>query len=227
MKSIPVTLQAHYELDATTTCFLLRIYTKDGTLYGFTTLNAPLTYNPATVDPHSTGDAWGSAVHRADNGFSPSRFQATADLSVDNMEAQGWVTDTGITEQMIRSGLFDHAQWRLYRVNYMDLTQGHELVNGGTCGETVFSNGGWKVEFRSLIQQLRQPLAQLYSLTCRAQFGDSRCGKSFTWTAGTVTSVSGVEPDRIFTDTSLTAADNFYSPGVVECRCEPVARQSP
>ena len=68
MKQIPAALVSHYQLDATTTCLLARILCKDGTLIGRTTLDADLTYDPATVDPHSTGDAWGSAVHRADGG---------------------------------------------------------------------------------------------------------------------------------------------------------------
>lgn len=217
MKQIPIALQAHYDGPSTTTCLLLRILTKSGDLLGFTNLDVDVTYNPATVDPHSTGDDWGSAVHRADNGFTPERLQATADMSVDNTDLQGWVSVSGITENQIRAGLFDYAQVRAYRVNYMDLTQGHELVMSGTCGETVFSRSGWKTEFRSLIQQLKQPMAQLYSLTCTAQFGDARCGKALVWAGPyTVTSVDGLEPDRIFTATAMAEADGFYEPGVVE-----------
>ncbi|KGQ19938.1 gene transfer agent FAD/FMN-containing dehydrogenase [Lysobacter dokdonensis DS-58] len=215
MKQIPASLVTHLSGDTTTHCLLLRVLTKSGDLYGFTNLDVDVTYNPATVDPYSTGDDWGSASHRADNGFTPERMQATADLSVDNTELQGWVAETGITEQQIRAGLFDYAKVRVYRVNYMDLTQGHELVLAGTCGETTFSRNGWKAEFRSLTQQLKQPLSQLYSIKCRAKYGDARCGKAFVWTAGTVTSV-GSETDRIFTDTSIAQADDFYALGVVE-----------
>lgn len=215
MKAIPIALQAHMDQDATTVALVCRIKCKDGTLLGFTNLDTDIAYDPATVDPHGTGDDWGPLVHRADNGFSPSRLVTTADLGVDNAELVGWISDTGITEQQIRAGLFDYAQVRVYRVNYLDLTQGHEVMQAGTAGETTFSQNGWRTEFRSLTQQLKQPISNLYSLTCTAQFGDARCGKEFTWVAGTVTAVGG-EADRTFSDSGLTQADDYFVPGVVE-----------
>lgn len=216
MKSIPIALQTHYNGDATTTCYLLRILTKSGVLLGFASLDADVTYNPATVDPYGTGDAWGVAVHRADNGFTPERMQESADLTVDNTDLRGWVSDSGVTEAQIRAGLFDYAAVRLYRVNYLDLSAGHELVAAGTLGETKFSAHSWKTEFRSLTQQLKQPICKVYSRTCRAKFDDAKCGKAFTWVSGTVTSIDGTEPDRIFTATALTQADGYFVPGVVE-----------
>lgn len=228
MKSIPIALQSHLDQDATTLCLLLRVRTKDGTVYGFTNLDADVVYNPATVDPGGTGDDWGSATHRADNGFTPERLQASADLNVDNTDLQGWVSDTGITEQQIRAGLFDYAQVRVYRVNYMDLTLGHELVMSGTCGETQYTATGWKTEFRSISQQLKQPVCQLYSLTCRARFGSKTigtggeqpeerkpCGKDWTWAGYTVTGVDTDEPDRIFTASAMAEATDYYRLGVV------------
>lgn len=206
MKSIPIALQSHLDQDATTTCLLLRVETKDGTVYGFTSLDADVVYD----------DGDGSVTYRADNGFTPERLQTSADLNVDNTDLQGWVSSDGITEQQIRAGLFDYAQVRCYRVNYMDLSAGHEVYMVGTCGETTYTRNGWKTEFRSLTQQLKQPIAKLYSLKCRAKFGDAQCGKALTWTAGTVTAVDGTEPDRIFTATGLSAADGFYDLGVVE-----------
>ena len=111
MKQIPVALQSHYDGDSTTTCLLFRLYTKSGDLLGFTNLDADVVYNPATVDPHSTGDAWGSATHSAQNGASISRLQQSADLNVDNAEFEGWVSDTGITEQMIRAASSLRPRW--------------------------------------------------------------------------------------------------------------------
>jgi uncharacterized phage protein (TIGR02218 family) len=205
LKTIPIALQSHLDQDATTLCNLTRVETKDGTIYGFTDLDVDVVYD----------DGDGSVTYRADNGFTPSRVQASADLAVDNAELSGLVMDTGITEAQIRAGLFDYARVRVYRVNYMDLTNGHEIIAVGTAGETNFSANGWKTEFRSLTQQLKQPISKLYSLTCRAAFGSAQCGKSFTWVSGTVTSV-GANPRRTFTDTALTQADGYFDIGVVE-----------
>lgn len=218
MKSIPIALQSHLDEDATTLCQLTRVETKDGTVYGFTDLDTDVVYD----------DGDGSVTYRADNGFTPSRQQASADMAVDNAELAGIVSDTGITMQQIRAGLFDYARVRIYRVNYMDLTQGHEIIATGTAGETRFSDSGFRVEFRSLTQQLKQPLSPGYSLTCRARFGSMPigtddgsfeeahpCGKAFTWVTGTITSL-GSNARRIFSDSALTQADGYFSPGVVE-----------
>jgi uncharacterized phage protein (TIGR02218 family) len=205
MKSIPIALQSHLDEDATTLCQLTLIETKDGTVYGFTDLDMDVVYD----------DGDGSVTYQAENGFTPSRMQASADLAVDNAEINGLVMDTGITEAQIRAGLFDYARVKVYRVNYMDLTQGHEVIASGTAGETTFSANGWKTEFRSLTQQLKQPISKLYSLTCRVAFGSAQCGKSFTWVSGTVTDV-GANPKRQFTDTALTEGEDYFKDGVVE-----------
>lgn len=134
---------------------------------------------------------------------------------MDNTDLKGWVSDTGITMQQIRAGLFEYAEVSIYRVNYMNLADGHEIMGVGTCGETKFHSGSWNTEFRSLVQQLRQPISKLYSLTCRVPFGSPKCGKSFVWVSGAVTSV-GSETDRIFTDATLTEIDGHFNLGVVE-----------
>lgn len=228
MKYIPPLLQADYDEDATTLCLVVRVMTKAGDLFGFTNLDADVVYDPAAYDPGGTGDDWGSATHRADNGFTPSRTQASADMAVDNAELSGLVMAGGITMQQIRAGLFDAATVRVYRVNYLALDHGHEVVDYGRAGETKFSDSGWVTEFRGLTQLLKQTISPGYSLTCRARFGSKAigtadgsfeerfpCGKSFTWVSGTVTSV-GANPRRVFTDTALTQADDYFMDGVVE-----------
>lgn len=218
MKSIPIALKSHLALDATSWTFLMKVVCKDGTIRGFTVLDESLTYD----------DGGGDLVYSADQGFTPERIQVTADLGVDNTDLQGWYSDAGITEARIRAGLFDFARVWVYRVNFMDLSQGHEIVAAGTLGESKYSETGWVTEFRSLSQQLKQPLAQLYSLMCRARFGSKPigtpgasiterkpCNKDIVWAPGAVTAV-GTESDRVFSDSGRAEADGHYKPGVVE-----------
>lgn len=224
MKIIPIALQSHLDEDATTVCLLTRIETKDGTVFGFTDLDEDVTYD----------DGQGVVTYSAENGFTPSRVQSSADTAVDNAELTGVVMAGGITMQQIRAGLFDSAKVIVYRVNYMSLSDGHEIVQYGRAGETTFSATGWKTEFRSLTQLLRQPISIPYSLECRARFGSKAigtndvdssgavsfeelhpCGKDFVWAGGSVTSVGGNQKTT-FTDSASTAADGFYVPGVVE-----------
>ena len=220
MKSIPIALQTHLNQDATTWCYLCQVRTKSGVVLGFSGLDVDVVYD----------DGAGEVTYRADNGgFAPDRIQAAADLAVDNTEMEGWISDTGITEQQIRAGLFDYARVKIYRVNYMDLSQGHEIMAFGTLGETKFSRTGWRCEFRSLKQQLKQPVNRMYSLLCPARFGSKPigtggpqpeeklyCGKDWVWVDGTVSSVDAEEPDRIFEDDSATEATGYFLPGVIQ-----------
>ena len=206
MKSIPIALQNHLDQESTTLCHLFKVVCKDGTVLGYTDLDVDVTYD----------DGQGPVVYRADNGVARERMQSTADLSVDNSEISGYVADAGVTEQQIRAGLFDYARFRVYRVNYMDLAAGHEIHSAGTFGQPTFSNHSFRIELRSLTQQLKQPISKLYSLTCRAQFGDSQCKKEFVWVEATVTAVDAIEQDRLFTAAALDQPEHHFRPGVIE-----------
>ncbi|WP_396615442.1 DUF2163 domain-containing protein [Lysobacter soli] len=208
MKNIPIKLRDHLGQDATSWCLLMKVTCKgvwDGLVLGFTSLDASVTYN----------DGSGPVTYRADNGFTPKRFQASADMDVDNTELQGWVSNIGVTEDQIRAGLFDYADVVVYRVNYLRLGDGHEIVMAGTCGETKFSENGWRTEFRSLTQQARQPISNPFSTTCRAQYGDAKCQKPFVWHAARVSGV-GADPRRMFTSSGLTQPEGFFRVSVVQ-----------
>lgn len=217
-KSIPIQLQSHYDGDALTVCLLTRIKCKDGSLYGFTDLDVNVEYDPAAYDPGGTGDDWGPLDHTADTGgFSLARLEAAADLSVDNSELK-FLPGTGtISAEEILSGKFDMADVRIYRVNYADLSQGHECVAVGQLGNARVAENFAYLEYRSLTDLLKQPEADLFSIPCPYVFGVSpECPKSYTWTSGTVTAVDPTDSQRIFGDSALTPANDFYVPGVVE-----------
>lgn len=220
MRSIPIALAADYAEDATTLTALVKVICKDGTRLAFTALDAALTYNDGTE----------TLAYSPSNGFTPSRLQSSADFSVDNAEYSGVVSETGITESQIRGGLFDFAKIIAYEVNYLALGNGHRLLCKGTAGETVFSENGWRTEFRSLTQQTKQPISTPYSLTCRAKFGSQPIGTpgaavterypcqydaESEWVSGTITGI-GAEADRIFTDSALLQAADYFVPGAVE-----------
>jgi uncharacterized phage protein (TIGR02218 family) len=216
-KSIPIDLQSHYDGDALTLCLLTRIMCKDGTLLGYTDLDVNVLYDPAAYDPGGTGDDWGLLDHTADTGgFSLARLEAAADLSVDNSELKFLPGTGGITSEQILSGIFDLAEVRIYRVNYSDLSMGHECVAVGQMGSARVADNFAYVEYRSLTDLLKQPEAELVTITCPHVFGSAECPKAFTWVEGTVTAVDPTDSQRIFGDSALTPDDDFYVPGVVE-----------
>jgi hypothetical protein len=216
-KTIPIALQTHKAKSATTLCGLLKIGPlPDGSYRGLTSLDVAVSYNDGT----------GSLSYVARTGMQSSAFIATADLGVDNAEAQSLPPIAtfeieGFTQAQIDSGALDRVPWVLYKVNYRDLTMGHEIVGSGTIGEMRSQFGQLTVvELRSLSQQLKQSVCELDSRTCRATFGSQPIGTgggvveerfpcgfdaSTLWVSGTV-SAQGSETDLIFSSDHISGA---------------------
>jgi uncharacterized phage protein (TIGR02218 family) len=217
VKTIDAVLIDHKNSNATTLCQLLLVGPLgDGTYRGFAGLDVDVVFSPAA--------SIGPITFKTSTGVQMSAIQTSANLAVDNAEAQtlypvaGYEVD-GFTQAQIDSGALDKVPFAVFMVNYNDLTEGRcEILGGGTIGEVRTKvNGLVIVELRSLAQQLKQQIVKLDSIRCRAIFGDAQCGfdTSTLWVAGTIGSV-GDEVDREFTDASLIGAgENFYAPGMV------------
>jgi uncharacterized phage protein (TIGR02218 family) len=224
-KTIPAALVTHKASSSTTLTDLLRVGPlDDGTYRGFTLLDADVTY--------------ASLTYKARTGMELSAFESTADLGVDNAEANtlypvaGFELE-GFTDTQIDSGALDKIPFVVYRVNYESLSDGHEVIAGGTIGEVRRKVGGLTVlELRSLSQQLKQTVGSVYTLTCPATFGSQPigtgggvveerkpCGFDFSslWVGMTVTAVDGDEPDLVFSDSTLTQDDDYFAFGMAKC----------
>jgi uncharacterized phage protein (TIGR02218 family) len=207
VKSIPVTLLAHKRLPATTLCMLLRVRCKDGTNYGFSNLDHDVTYD----------DGDGPLIYSARQGFLPTAIQNTDEIAVGNADLFGLFGDlvADVTPEQIRAGKLDYAQIYIYQVNYEDLSMGHEWMGRGSVGEGTVNNGQFTFEYRSLAQPTKQSVCEVYSLTCRAQYGDARCGKDLVWIDAAITAV-GADPTSQFTASGLGQEDGYFDPGVIQ-----------
>lgn len=190
MRTIPIQLAASLATGRTSLCYLTKMRLKDGTTLAFTTLDAPLTYTDGPDGP---------ILYSPIRSMEMSQQAMSASLAVDNLIGRGLIQADGITEQQIRAGIFDHARFWIYKVNFLDLSDGHYIWASGRTGETTFSENGFQVELRSKTQQLKQPISEAYELTCTVEYGSPPCGKEFEWFDAEVDSVDPSEPDRVFT----------------------------
>ena len=198
MRSIPSSLLTSKSKTSTTLCNLMKIKSKTGKTVGMTNLNIDVVYDDGKGD--------GPITYYAPVGTQPASIYSSSTMEVDNSEFQALVPefDFDLDEYSINSGEWDYADFWLYEVDYQDLTLGHWVVMHGTLGEvrTVDGITIWG-EMRSITDQLKKPIVDLYSLSCRAKFGstydDERQPCLFStdalWKNGTVTSV-GVELNR-------------------------------
>lgn len=206
MKTISPELQAHKAGPTTTLCKIMRMERKDGMVFGFTDLDVSIVYN----------DGDGDVLYDASQGMLPSSIDMQGGLSIENAEIVGLLAslDTGIDQEDVRAGLFDDAKLRIYQINYEDVSMGHEWLGAGSLGECTIQDGRIISEYRGLAQPLKQNVCELYSVTCRAQYGDTRCGKSLVWVNGSVVS-QGTDPTSTFL-TDLDEPDNYYVPGAIQ-----------
>lgn len=204
---IPIQLVDALAKPGKSTCFLVKIKSKlTDAVYGFTTLDAAIRFN----------DGKDNILYRAFNVLNPQNIQSSWNITdVDNTELHGWFDD--IVAQTVTAGLLGNAEIAIYRVAYNHIEYGAEIVGFGTVGKAEFSaskQGSRKIQFRGLSDALLTKVNPVYSLTCRNEFGDERCGKSFVWEPATISEV--YNNLMAFKVTGASRPAEYYNFGVVK-----------
>ena len=200
MKNISTNLKTHISGEVTTLATCWKIIRKDGVIMGFTSHDKNLIISGLT--------------YLAETGISPTAVQSTAGFAVDNLEVDGMLSSSAISEIHINAGLYDFAELEIFMVNYADLSAGKLQLRRGWLGEITFGKNQFVAEVRGLAQKLSQRIGDVFSPLCRASFADSRCGKSagaYTSTA----SVTAAESRQIFIASSLTQAAGYFNFGKI------------
>jgi uncharacterized phage protein (TIGR02218 family) len=203
MKAASSALSAHLAGEVTTLASCWRVTRTDGAEFFFTDHDRDIVFD---------GD-----VYQASTGYSRTAIANDASLSVDNLDVDGVFDATTITEEALRAGLFDHAEVRVFLVNWADLSMGALKMRRGWFGEvTLNENGKFRTELRGMVQALQQRLGEIYAPECRADLGDDRCKVDLgLWTRnGTVT---GVTDRAVFTATvdGAATADGWFNGGLL------------
>lgn len=205
MKSIPIQLQSAYNKPTKSTCFCVKIVDEDGVAYGFTTLDARVHFD----------DGYHDVIYMPDQELRPANIQSTADMDTDNTELSGWFKPS--FESLLLAGKLRGAEVSIYRVAYLRLNYGYEVVGYGRLGKVEYAanaQGKRKVEYRSLSQMLKDKVNDVWSLTCRADFGDDRCGMPFHWESATIAAVE--DSHQRIQLSGVSQPDGYFDLGIVE-----------
>lgn len=201
MKSISAGLAAHLAGETTTLATCWKVTRADGQVYGFTDFDQDLTIS--------------SVTYKAATGHDASAIETTAALNVDNLETQGVLSSSAITEADLVAGKWDYAAVEIFLVNWADLTQGTLKLRKGWLGEVSIGRDQFTAELRGLAQPLQQVIGEVYSPSCKADLFDARCKLVDTsWKVnGTVSTL--VSAQRQWTDASLAQAAGYFTAGKV------------
>jgi len=200
MKQISTQLAAHLAGEVTTLATCWKLTRRDTTIFGFTDHDQDIVYSGIT--------------YVAATGFTPTALQNSGSLKVDNLDVEGMLSAGSITEVDVLAGLYDFAEIEIFQVNYNDLTQGDLKLRRGWLGEVSLYKQQFVAEVRGLTQCLSQTMGELYSASCRATLGDSRCKVDMTGFTATG-SVTSVASNLQFTDTARTEASGIFSAGMI------------
>lgn len=200
MRTASSNLTAHIAGEVTTLAVCWKLSLVDGSVMGFTDHTSDL-----TID---------TVLFEAATGFSPTSIETKDKFAVDNLDVAGILDAAAITEADIMAGKYDFAEIEIFMVNVSDLSQGAILHRRGWLGEVSVKNGQFIAEVRGLAQKLSQNIVELFSPTCRAVLGDTRCKVNlagFT-VGGTVNTVTS---RQIFISNSMTQVAGYFSAGEI------------
>lgn len=204
MKQIPLLLLESLQKPGKSTCFLVKIDDREGNTHGFTTLDRIV----------RADDGEGMLTYQPDQELRPQNLQFSAGMDVDNTDLLGWFSPE--IEKLVVAGKFSMARITIYRVSYLRLSYGMEVVAFGTVGEIEYAankQGKRKIEYRSLTQQLRQTVSDAYSLTCRTDFGDEFCKMPLVWEPAIINAVD--DQFLRFRIAGVVRPDNWFTLGVI------------
>lgn len=187
MKPTTPALAAHLAGEVTTLATCWRLERADGWVRGFTDHDRELVVDGLT--------------YVASTGFLPSAIKTASDLSVDNLDVDGFLDDAALRAEDLIAGLFDGARIEVFIVNWADLGQGRLLLRKGFLGEIKRADQRFSAEIRGLSNRLQQTAGKLYSRLCRVDLGSSECGVALGPRTDTnaVTQVIAADTVRIVT----------------------------
>lgn len=167
----------------------IKITRADGTIFRFTAHDEPLTVR----EPEG-----GDFLYLSANSFSLTTIETSIGLVVSNMDIDGLIDDDSITENDLRSGLFDNANVELFIAYWSNSTVNILPLRTSWIGEIQVDGPKFKVDLRGIAQKLAQVFIKGTSLECRYTFGDADCGLSLAAFTHTYT-IATVESRDIFT----------------------------
>lgn len=203
-KSISLNLRAEMTgaLSRLATC--MKLTRVDGNVYGFTTHDKPLTINGVRYESTAS--------------FSPTDIASASTMDTDNLTVEAILSSDTLSEDELRAGYWDYAQFRIFIVNWSDLTMGDAKERKGRLGEVRAGRLAFTAELLGLLNAYTTSIGVTTQPLCRASLGDSRCqyqfgGSPAELVSGTIES-AGTD---FFTlnDSARTEADAFFDEGVI------------
>jgi len=207
MKSLETSLASHLNGAVTTLALCARITRRDGVVLGFTGFDRDLVFAGITF--------------QAESALTASAIETTADVRADNLDVQGILSSSYISDADILAGRYDGALVDMFLVNYAALPSSISnstvvWLLSGRLSEIRLRGQQFVAEVRGLSDALSVSMGELYSPTCRVKrLGDARCGVALAAYTRSYT-VAAVLDARRFTHSGAAEADGYFRYGTIK-----------
>jgi uncharacterized phage protein (TIGR02218 family) len=165
MIDIPSALQAKLDAGATTLCAVWRLTRLDGQVFGFTDHDETVSLSGLDCVPN-TGLSGGELC--SETGSSPARTAlfGALDASI-------------LTDADLDNGVWDRAQLEVFQLDWSEPELYFQTFLG-ELGAVRRQGVGFEVDIAGASARLSQVIGRVFSKSCDAELGDSRCGIDLT-----------------------------------------------
>lgn len=149
-------------------------------------------------------------------GVQASARQKQGGLQTSNLEMSGVIASAAITHDDLRAGKFRNAKITEFLVDWKFPFLGALQRAIHYIETTTFDGQKWTANLVGRAERLNHPIGDIYGRTCRYVLGDAGCKVTLASFDDTGVSVSGVDvtnPTQVFSATSLTRPDQYFSFG--------------
>ena len=169
--------------------------------YGFTTHDRPLTIDGVLYEPAAS--------------FVSKDIAANLNLDTDNTEAEAFLDSDTLNEEDLRAGKWDFSPYRIFQVNWTDLTMGDKKDSTGHLAKVTVNRQTFVAELLGLMEALGTSVGEITTAGCRAMLGDQRC--KFDLVPFTVIgTVDSADPDLYtFIDAARGEPDTYFAEGII------------
>ena len=206
MKYLAPALLSHLFGEVLTIAYCWRIETTANQVSGFTSFDQDLLIDGVT--------------YKAATGMVATATELNSNLDVNNLNISSFLSDEGISEADLISGVWDFAKVKIFLVNFKDLpsdlvTKPYKfiLLSEGILGKISNSDRGFSCELRSLMQFLNQKQSWVTSPFCRYELGDDLCTVDLAGYTQELTVTGAADNKIIYIEEAMTS--NYYAYGTV------------
>lgn len=204
MKTIPIALAPTFQRTSMKVATCMRVVWRKSpfTVFGFTTASKAL---------YISGEWYLPAMS-----FNPSDVSSNGNLDSDDIETEGFINDSSITEDDLRAGRWDYAEFRVFQVDWSDPTLGTKPMRKGHLGKVTMRRQTFIAELLGLMKGLDTAIGTFTQPNCRNNLGDAKCKVSMASRTVTGTIDACDTSDYVtLTDAARTEAALTYDEGVI------------